>query len=81
MSADPAAHGGQPSAQLLAKIDTAVHKLLETQMGRAESIVTEHKAAVAAIADALVAHDVLTADAVHDIAREQGVPLGPLAAA
>ena len=81
MSADPAAHGGQPSAQLLAKIDTAVHKLLETQMGRAESIVTEHKAAVAAIADALVAGDVLSADEVHEIAREHGVPLGPLAAA
>ncbi|HEU4630588.1 MAG TPA: AAA family ATPase [Gemmatimonadaceae bacterium] len=79
MSADPAAHGGQPSAQLLGKIDAAVHKLLETQMARAESIVTEHKAAVSAIADALLARDVLPADAVHRIAAAHGVPLGPLA--
>jgi len=81
MSADPSAHGGQPSAQLLARIDTAVHKLLQAQMDRAESIVTEHKDAVGAIADALVAADVLTADQVHEIARRYGVPLGPLAAA
>ena len=81
MSADPSAHGGQPSAQLLARIDTAVHKLLQAQMDRAESIVTEHRDAVGAIADALVAADVLAADQVHEIARRHGVPLGPLAAA
>jgi cell division protease FtsH len=80
VSADPSAHGGQPSAQLMGRIDGAVHKLLETQMARAESIVTEHKAAVAAIADALLACDVLPAEMVHEIAAAHGVPLGPLAA-
>jgi cell division protease FtsH len=79
MSADPSAHGGQPSAQLLGRIDGAVHKLLETQMARAESIVTEYKSAVGAIADALLACDVLPAEIVHELAAANGVPLGPLA--
>lgn len=75
MSADPAAHGGHLSAQLQSRIDGAVHKLLEAQMARAEALVREHMGAVQAIADALLEHDVVVAEDVHQLAAAHGVPL------
>ncbi|HEY0970245.1 MAG TPA: AAA family ATPase [Gemmatimonadales bacterium] len=75
VSADPSAHGGSVSAQLQSKIDAAVHRLLTEQMERAESLVREHQSAVDAIATALLRSEVLTADEVHAIAIEHGVPL------
>jgi cell division protease FtsH len=76
VSADPAAQGGAPSAQLQAKIDVAVRELIARQMERAESIVREHRAAIDAIADALLERSALLAEEVHEIARAHAVPLG-----
>lgn len=78
MSADPSAHGGHLSAQFQSRIDTAVHKLLEAQMKRAEELVRQYQGAVQAIADALLAHDVVVAADIHALAEEHGVPLSPL---
>lgn len=73
MSADPAAHGGAPSAQLMSRIDEAVAALVKVQADRAEVLVAQHRCAVEAIADALLEHDVLDADDVIAIARRYGV--------
>ena len=76
VSADPSAQGGAPSAQLQAKIDVAVRELIARQMERAEAIVREHRAAVDAVAEALLERSALQADEVHEIARRHEVPLG-----
>lgn len=83
VSADAAANGGAPSSQLLGQIDTATRALIREQAERAEALVREHRAAVQAVADALVARDVLSADEVIAIAAEQGVVVAqqPLVAA
>jgi ATP-dependent Zn protease len=47
--------------------------MITREMERAVALVTEHRDAVAAVADALVARDVLTAEEVIDIARAHGV--------
>ena len=73
VSADASAHNGQPSSALLGQIDTAVRGLIREQAARAEALVREHQAAVEAVADALVARDVLDADDVIAIARAHGV--------
>ncbi|MBX6331361.1 MAG: AAA family ATPase, partial [Gemmatimonadaceae bacterium] len=73
ISADPNAQGGAPSGQLQAEIDNAVRALIAAQAARAEALVREHRAAVEAIANALIAHDVLSADEVLAIAAEHGV--------
>ncbi len=73
ISADPMAHGGSPSGQLQGEIDKAVRALITTQAERAEALVREHRAAVEALADALVEHDVLSADEAYDIATRHGV--------
>ena len=73
VSADPAAHGGQPSSGLLGQIDTAVRALIAAQAARAEELVREHRAAVEAVAEALLVHDVLSANDVINIAAEHGV--------
>ncbi len=73
VSADASANGGAPSSQLLGHIDTAVRALIRAQADRAEALVREHRAAVEAVADALVAREVLSADEVIDIAESHGV--------
>ncbi len=72
VSADPAAHGGAPSAQLQARIDEAVADLVKCQADRAEALVLAHRAAVEAIAEALLERDVLDAEEVIAIARLHG---------
>ena len=67
------AHGGQPSAQLQAQVDSAAKTLITRQASRAEALVREHRAAVEAVANALLERDVLTADEVYKIAAEHGV--------
>jgi len=73
VSADASAQGGQPSSQLMSQIDTAVRALIREQADRAEALVREHRAAVEAVAHALLEKDVLSADEVITIARAQGV--------
>jgi len=73
VSADPAAQGGAMSAQLQSRIDDAVRTLLDAQAERAERLVRQYRSAVSAIADALVAREVLTAAEVHAIAAEHGI--------
>jgi len=73
VSADPAAHGGQPSSGLLGQIDTAVRALIAEQATRAEDLVREHRVAVEAVAEALLERDVLTANDVINIAAAHGV--------
>jgi cell division protease FtsH len=77
MSTAPAAGGesGRVSAQLEAQVDAAVRALLAQQAERAEALVREHRAAVEALADALLEHDVLHATEVHEIVRRHGVPV------
>ncbi len=72
VSADPAAHGGAPSAQLQSRIDEAVAELVKVQAERAEALVLQHRDAVEAIADALLERDVLDAVEVIAIARLHG---------
>jgi cell division protease FtsH len=76
VSADPAAHGGAPSAQLQSRIDDAVRSLISEQAERAERIVRQYRGAIGAIADALTEREVLTADEVHEIAGRHGVRTG-----
>jgi cell division protease FtsH len=73
VSADASAQGGQPSSQLLSQIDVAVRGLIRAQMERAESLVREHHDAVQAVADALLAKDVISADEVITIATAHGM--------
>ena len=73
ISADPAAQGGSPSGQLQGEIDKSVRALITAQAERAESLVREHRAAVEALAEALIAHDVLSAEEAYDIAERNGV--------
>jgi cell division protease FtsH len=73
ISADPGANGGQTGSQLQSQIDAAMKVLLREQAERAEALVREHRPAVEAVADALIARDVLTADEVIEIARAHGV--------
>ncbi len=71
VSADPSAHGGgAPSAQLQSRIDDAVAELVKTQADRAEALVTQHRDAVEAIANALLEREVLDAHEVIAIARK-----------
>ena len=73
VSAEAMAANGQPSGALAGQIDTAVRALIRAQADRAEALVREHRAAVEAVADALVARDVLDADEVIAIAAAHGV--------
>jgi cell division protease FtsH len=73
MSASPAAGDGRISAQLESQVDSAVRALLAEQAARAESLVRQHHAAVEALADALLAREVLLAEEVYAIARRHGV--------
>jgi cell division protease FtsH len=77
MSTASAAGGesGRVSAQLEAQVDAAVRALLAQQAERAEALVREHRAAVEALADALLEHDVLHAAEVHEIVHRHGVPV------
>jgi len=79
VSADPSAHNGAPSAQLQGEIDSAVRALIAHQASRAEAIVREHATALDAIARALLAHGVLMAIDVLDIAEQHGVPVQQVA--
>jgi cell division protease FtsH len=73
VSADAAGANGQASSSLQSQIDTAMRGLIREQAARAEALVREHRAAVEAVADALVERDVLDADDVIRIARAHGV--------
>jgi cell division protease FtsH len=73
VSADAAAHGGSPSSGLQSQIDAAMRAVLAAQARRAEAIVRDHRAAVEALADALVEREVLDAVEVHAIAAAHGV--------
>jgi cell division protease FtsH len=73
VSADAAGANGQASSSLQSQIDTAMRGLIREQAARAEALVREHRAAVEAVADALVEHAVLDADQVITIARSHGV--------
>jgi cell division protease FtsH len=73
ISADPMAQGGSPSGQLQGEIDKSVRTLITAQAERAEALVREHRAAVEALAEALIAHDVLSAEEAYDIAERNGV--------
>ncbi|HZF66778.1 MAG TPA: AAA family ATPase [Gemmatirosa sp.] len=73
VSADAMGPNGAPSSSLQGQIDGAVRGLITREMERAVALVTEHRDAVEAVADALVAQDVLTAEQVIDIARAHGV--------
>jgi ATP-dependent Zn protease len=77
VSADLGAQGGAVSAQLQAKIDDAVRAMLDAQAVRAERIVRQYRAAVSAIADALMEREVLTAAEVHEIAAQHGIGSTP----
>jgi cell division protease FtsH len=79
ISADPAAQGGAPSAQLQAQIDAAVRTLITAQADRAVAIVTQHRAAVEAIAEALLERDVISSEEVYELAANHGV-MRPVAA-
>jgi cell division protease FtsH len=73
VSADAAAQGGSPSSGLQSQIDSAMRAVLAAQAQRAEQIVREYRGAVEALADALVAREVLGAEEVHAIAAVHGV--------
>ncbi len=73
ISMEPMAHGGQPSAQLLSQVDAAAKTLISRQAERAESLIREHRAAVEAVANALIEREVLAANEVYAIAAEHGV--------
>ena len=73
ISADPAAQGGAPSAQLQSQIDAAIRALLTAQADRAVAIVKEHRDAVEAIADALIQRDVISSEEAYEIAARHGV--------
>jgi len=73
VSADAAGQNGQPSSSLQSQIDSAMRALIREQATRAEALVREHRAAVEAVADALIERDVLDADEVITIARAHGV--------
>ncbi len=73
ISADPAAQGGAPSAQLQGQIDSAVRTLITAQADRAVAIVTEHRAAVEAIAEALLQREVISSEEVYELASRHGV--------
>ncbi|MGZ8455562.1 MAG: ATP-dependent metallopeptidase FtsH/Yme1/Tma family protein [Gemmatirosa sp.] len=76
VSADPGAHNGSaPGSQLMGQIDGAVRALIRQEAERAEALIREHRAAVEAVADALLRDDVLSADAVIRIATAHGVPV------
>jgi cell division protease FtsH len=73
ISADPMAQGGSPSGQLQGEIDKSVRALITAQAERAEALVREHRGAVEALAEALVAREVLSAEEAYHIAELNGV--------
>lgn len=73
ISADPAAQGGPPSAQLQGEVDHAMRSLISAQARRAEAIVRTHRDAVEALAAALVEREVLSAADVYRLAEAHGV--------
>src|SRR5688500_8162266 len=73
ISADPSAQGGAPSAQLQGQIDSAVRTLISAQADRAVAIVKEHRGAVEAIAEALLAREVISSEEVYELAARHGV--------
>jgi cell division protease FtsH len=76
VSADPQAQGGAPSGQLQGEIDTAIRALMSAQAARAEAIVRRHRDAVEALATALIAREVLTAEEAYAMAESYGVETG-----
>ncbi len=71
--ADAMGPNGAPSSSLQGQIDTAVRAMIAREMERAVALVTEHRDAVEAVAEALLRQDVLTADEVIRIAADHGV--------
>ena len=79
ISAEALMQGIGASADLQSRIDAAVRTLIQEQAERAEALVRQYRAAVEAIADALLERDVLMAAEVHAIATRNGVPLADTA--
>jgi cell division protease FtsH len=73
ISADPAAQGGPPSAQLQGEVDHAMRSIISAQARRAEAIVRAHRDAVEALAAALVEREVLSAVDVYQLAEAHSV--------
>jgi cell division protease FtsH len=75
VSASPAAGDGRIDAQLESRVDAGVRALMAEQAARAEALVRQHRAAVEALADALLEREVLYAEDVYAIAQRNGVPV------
>jgi cell division protease FtsH len=75
VSASPAAGDGRIDAQLESRVDAGVRALMAEQATRAEALVRQHRAAVEALADALLEREVLYAEDVYAIAQRNGVPV------
>jgi len=73
ISADPAAQGGAPSAQLQSQIDAAVRTLITAQAERATAIVSQYRDAVEAIAQALLEREVISSEEVYELAARFGI--------
>jgi ATP-dependent Zn protease len=73
--------GGAPSGQLQGDIDKAVRSLITAQALRAEALVRKHSAAVEALANALLEHEILSADQVYTIAEAHNIPVPHIASA
>jgi cell division protease FtsH len=81
VSAEASSPNG-PSGGLQSQIDAGVRALITAQAERAEAVVREHRAAVDALATALLVHEMLPAGAVIAIAEEHGaLPYGAMRAA
>ncbi|MDQ2932627.1 MAG: cell division protein FtsH, partial [Gemmatimonadota bacterium] len=76
VSADAQAQGGSVSGHLQGEIDMAIRALMATQAARAETIVRQHRDAVEALATALVAREVLSAEEAYTMAESFGVETG-----
>jgi cell division protease FtsH len=73
VNAERSASGGRVSAELEGQVDVAVRALITEQAVRAEALVREHRAAVEALADALMERGVLLASEVQEILEPYGL--------
>jgi cell division protease FtsH len=74
-STDPAANDGATSAQLQGQVDNAARGLIAIQAERAEELIRAYQPAVAALADALLERNVLSAAEVIELAVRNDVPI------
>jgi cell division protease FtsH len=74
-STDPAANDGATSAQLQGQVDNAARGLIAIQAERAEELIRAYQPAVAALADALLERNVLSASEVIELAVRNDLPI------